>query len=236
MSARQAVETINSFIRIGETIEKLPQLTLPQYQQAALELAKISFKISKAIEIAVSWITCVSTFQFIRDPSVAKDQFYQLAGKYKSLRAGDTFKKLDFACGDIASIYNGQLQNSLDMIFADRSGSERDGVKAIFVNLSNADNDMRAFVSEQIVGRLDSFVRDIEGILPDNAYVDLAKIKEAENKKLEFTRDSRDILKELTQMNDALNDLVIKFAGKTGTGISNIFEPRDFDNKDKDVC
>lgn len=235
MSARDAVETIKSFIKIGETIEELPQLTSPQYQQAARDLAKVSFKISKAIEIAVSWITFFSTFQFIRYPSIAIEQFKQLAGKYNRLRAGNTFKKLDFACGDIAAIYNGQLKNSLDMIFADRDGSELERVKAIFVKLSNSDNDMRAFVSEQIVGRLDSFARDVGRILLDNTYDDLTKIKEAENLKLEFTRDSRDILEQLTQMNDALNDLVIKFARKTGTGISDIFEPKDFNEKDEGV-
>jgi hypothetical protein len=236
LSARDAVETIKSFIEIGETIEELPQLTLPQYQQAALELAKVSFKISKAIEIAMSWITCFSTFQFIRNPSIGIDQFGQLAGKYNNLRAGNTFKKLDFACGDIASIYNGPLQNSLDTMFTDPSGSELDHVKAIFVKLSNSDNDMRAFVSEQIVDRLDSFVRDVQDILLDNNRDDFTKIKEAENKKLQFTRESRNIREQLTRMNDALNELVLKFARKTGTGISNIYEPKDFNETGGGAC
>jgi len=83
---------------------------------------------------------------------------------------------------------------------------------------------------------LDSFVRDVQDILLDNNRDHFTKIKEAENKKLQFTRESRNIREQLTRMNDALNELVLKFARKTGTGISNIYEPKDFNETGGGAC
>jgi hypothetical protein len=96
---------------------------------------------------------------------------------------------------------------------------------------------MVAFVSKHIVSRLDTFVNNTDMALTDITYLsDVDRLKVAEQRKLEFNRESRNILNQLIQINDALIDLVIKFAGKSSTGISCIFDPSDFTSPIQNVC
>jgi hypothetical protein len=237
LSADEGIEIINSFIKISESIEKLPRLTLPEYRNAARDLAKICYKILNATKIAISWFNCFSNFQFIGDPVVTISNYQNLVGRYRQLKFTGTFRKLDLVCGDIRTIYTNNLERTLNELFSDELRSKKDDVRGIFEGLSSLDNNMVAFVSKYIVSRLDNFTDSICKTLADGTYYsDVDRLKVAEQRKLEFNRESRDILNQLTQINDSLIDLVIKFAGKTSTGISSIFDPSDFTEPIQDVC
>jgi hypothetical protein len=104
MSEQQGIEIIDSFINVARTIEKLPRLSLPEYQDAARDLAKICHKLLTATGMAVTWFNNFANFQFIRDPKMVIPEYNELIQKYDTLRVMGKFRKLDLSCAEISFI------------------------------------------------------------------------------------------------------------------------------------
>jgi len=197
-----ALEVFEKFISIAETLAKLPALALPQYQASARDLYEICKKLLTANENLFRWIYRLLYFDF-RKPTATTD-FVTLVGEYKAMKIGPEFQQLKFSCGDIGQIYRRDIESKLGKWFARRSKLEE--AQGVFTALSNADNDLVAFIYDQTVPKLDDFVNRAQ------THVDVGALADAEAVRLEVRTQLRDITEHMEKFSGDLSDLVLRFA------------------------
>lgn len=202
MSLQEGVATVDAFIGLAKEIAKMAKMALPQYQTCARDLYLISQKILDANENTLRWFNEFRYFNFKDSDSAIK--FTNKVMEYKTLKGGGKFQQLKYSCADIGSIYHRDISNKLLSFFSDHSKQE--DAQGIFERLSQADGEMVAFVVNEVFGKLDKFVDSAESA------VDNSNLDEAERRRMEFKRETSDIVRLLEEANDELTELVIKFA------------------------
>lgn len=76
----------------------------------------------------------------------------------------------------------------------------------VFARLIQADAEMVAFVFDEVIGRLDSFVNTVEN------EVDTDNLDRAEELRLEFKSETKEMVRQLEKFSGELSDLTISFA------------------------
>jgi hypothetical protein len=196
------LEVFEKFISIGKEIAKLPQLVLPQYQAAALDLYDISQRLLTANENLSRWLYRFLYFDF-RQPD-SRSRFLELVRDYKTMKQGSEFRQLKFSCSDISAIYHRSIASKLGNWFTDQT--RREEVRVTFEMLSDADGSLAAFTYDHVVRDLDRAVDAMETQVENGAMDD------AESVRLQTKTEMREITGRLESFAGALSDLVISFA------------------------
>jgi len=197
-----ALEVFDKFIGIGKELAKLPALVLPQYQMAAVDLYKISQKLLASNENLSKWLHKFLYFDF--KEAGAGGRFLALLTEYRSMKSGPQLQQLKFSCGDISAIYHRDIASKLGRWFSDQSKLEE--VEGMFETLANADSDMLAFTYDNVLARLDDFVAKTEKSL------ERGSADEAEETRLRFKSEMRDVVERLEWFGGEIADLVLRFA------------------------
>lgn len=194
---------LDKFISVASELAKLPALVLPQYQSAAQDLYEICQKLLTANENLSRWLYRFLYFDFRH--SDARSNLLTAVQEYKAMKSGPEFQQLKFSCGDIGQIYYRNIASKLGNWFVGQQKLEE--VEGIFAALTDADRDMVAFVYDHVVARLDDFVRQAE------QNVERGAMNDAEEARLQFKAESREVTERLEKFSGELSDLVILFAG-----------------------
>ena len=121
------------------------------------------------------------------------------------MKSGPEFQQLKFSCSDIGQIYYRNIASKLGNWLTSQQKLEE--VEGIFAALTDADRDMVAFTYDHVVARLDDFVRRAE------QDVERGAMNDAEEARLQFKAESREVTERLEKFSGELSDLVILFAG-----------------------
>jgi hypothetical protein len=197
-----AIGTVSNFIALGKELAKLPALVLPQYAPAAKDLYEICQKLLKANENLSRWFYRFRYFDF-NNPN-GRSEFLTAIKEYKNMKNGPEFQQLKFSCSDIGGIYYMNIESKIGKWFSDSHKMEE--AKGVFARLTDADADMIAFVFDEVIGRLDAFLGKVEN------EVDLGNLDRAEELRLEFKSETKEIAQQLERFSDELSDLTINFA------------------------
>jgi archaellum component FlaC len=198
-----ALNIFDKFIGVAKELGKLPALVMPQYQEAAKDIYKISQKLLTANENLSRWIHRFTYFDFRQNN--ARTEFMNLTQEYKSMKSGQEYQLLKFSCSDIGAIYYQNIESKIGEWIANEK--KRKEVKQIFDSLSNADNDMVVFTYEHVMDKLDKFVDKAE------QNVDSGNMDSAEQDRLKFKAEFKEVTDRLEKFSGELADLVIQFAG-----------------------
>jgi predicted Zn-dependent protease with MMP-like domain len=123
----------------------------------------------------------------------------------KTIKSGPDFQQLKLSCSDIGQIYYRNIASKLGNWLTSQQKLEE--VEGIFAALTDADRDMVAFTYDHVVARLDDFVRQAE------KDVERGAMNDAEEARLQFKAESREVTERLEKFSGELPDLVILFAG-----------------------
>ena len=194
-----SIETIDKFVGIAGELAKLPALVLPQYQLAAKDLYEICQKLLKANENLSRWL---HRFRYLdlSSPGVPSIAIQE----YRTMKSGPEFQQLKFSCGDISKIYYKDISSKIGSWFSDRHKMEE--AEGTFTKLTHADSEMVAFVFDEVIARLDTFVDKVEN------EVDTSNLDKAEELRLEFKSKTKEIAQQLEKFSNDLSELVINFA------------------------
>ena len=133
-------------------------------------------------------------------------RYHELLNLYdKSMKSGQEYQLLKFSCSDIGAIYLKNIEKKIGEFIENET--KRVHVKNIFDSLVHADNDMVAFTYEYVMGKLDKFVDKAE------QNVDSGDMDSAEQDRLKFKAEFKDVTDRLEKFSGELADLVIQFAG-----------------------
>jgi hypothetical protein len=196
-------ETLDKFVSIAKELAKLPALVLPQYQTSAQDLYEICQKLLAANESLSRWLYRFLYFDFRH--AEARTKFLELVQEYNTMRNGPEFQKLKFSCGDIRSVYARNISLRIGNWFT--SQAKREEVAGIFQTLTNVDKDLVAFTYDHVVAKINDFVRQAE------VHVDAGAMNDAEETRLKFKVELRDVTEGLEKFSGELADLVVLFAG-----------------------
>ena len=199
---KPALETFDKFIEIAKELAKLPQLVLPQYQDAARDLYEIAQKLLTANENLSRWLYKFLYFDFRQ--SDARGKFLELLRDYKTMKQGPEFRQLKFSCGDIAAIYYRNIASKLGAWLSDQRKLEE--AQGMFAALSDADRDLVSFTYDQVVKALDGAIADME------RDVEASALDDAERRRLEAKAEMTDVTERLEAFAGALSELVLEFA------------------------
>ena len=199
---KTAVDIIEKFIGLGKELAKLPAMVLPQYQSCAVDFYRICKRILQSNENVSRWFHRFSYFDF--QAANARTEFLKALQEYKTMKTGPEFQQLKFSCHDIQGIYQQNIQGKIASWFSDQSRLEE--AEGIFERLTDADASMVTFVADEYVGRLDRYVDKIEQA------VDAGDLNDAERQRLDFKRDSKEMVQLLERFGGDLSELVMDFA------------------------
>jgi phosphohistidine phosphatase SixA len=199
---KAALNIIENFIDLGKQVAKLPALVLPQYQSAANDLYRISQVILKSNENLSRWLNRFRYFDFIQ--ADARKDFLQAMQEYKAMKSGPDFQQLKFSCHDLAKVYYSNIASKIGNWFSNQQKKEE--AEGIFSALTDADQNMLAFVSDAVISQIDEFLENVEEL------VDSGNLEEAERNRLALKRDTTDIVAALENFGGGLSALVIEFA------------------------
>lgn len=197
-----ALGAFDKFISIAKELAKLPALVLPQYAPAAVGLYEISQKLLAANENLSRWLYRFLYFDFRQEQ--ARTKFLDLVRDYRSMKQGTEFQQLKFSCGDISWIYDQNIASKMGGLFSNQA--KLDEASGIFATLSNADDDMVAFVYNYVIGKLDDTVGRME------QHVEAGAMNEAEGVRLLFKAEMRETTQRLEKFSGDLADLVMLFS------------------------
>lgn len=197
-----ALDIFDKFIGIAKELAKLPQLVLPQYHAAALDLYEISQRLLASNENLSRWLYRFLYFDFGQQD--ARARFLDLVRDYRVMKQGPEFRQLKFSCGDIGSIYYRNVASKLGAWLADPI--RREQAEGIFTALSDADSDLVAFTYDHVIKELDRVIEQMEKC------VELGDVDGAEAIRLRAKSEMHDLTTHLESFAGALADLVISFA------------------------
>lgn len=197
-----ALDSIDKFVGIAKELARLPALVLPQYQSSARDLYEICQRLLAANENLSRWLYRFLYFDF-RHPE-ARTRFLEMAQEYRTMKLGPDFQQLKFSCGDIGSIYYRNISSRIGNWFTGQA--KREEVEGIFQALTDADNDMVAFTYDQVVARIDALSEQAED------FVDTLDMNAAEEVRLRFKAELREITERLEKFSGELADLTVSFA------------------------
>ena len=120
------------------------------------------------------------------------------------MKNGPEYQQLKFSCSDIGGVYYQHISSKIVDWFSCKQKKEE--VEGIFASLTDADRDMVSFTYDEVIDRLDNFLTKVE------QHVDSGVLDNAEEDRLKFKVDSKDITEALEKFSGELSDLVIKFA------------------------
>lgn len=203
LDQREALDSIDHFIRVGKEMATLPPLAEPEYRPAAEDLFQIAKKLMTSNETMARWLNRFLHFDF--RPPDARGKFDELAAEYTTAKSGPGFHEMKFNCGDIRVIYDRNIDAKLPEMFPqDRQAA--DAARAAFLELGHADNDMVAFIFDTIVSGIDGFVARTTKHLQDG------DVNVAESERLQFNVASADLSARLVRFASELADLVLTYA------------------------
>ena len=204
LEAREALDRIDRFIQVASSIARLPLLQKAEYRPAAEDLYLIAQKLLVSNENMARWLNLFLQFDFRQ--ADARGQFMNLAGSYATAKSGQAFHDMKFNCGDSGMIYYRNIDAKVPQMYAeDRKAA--DAARVAFADLSNADNDMVAFIYDTVVSGIDGLVDRTE------AHLENSDVNAAEAERLRFKVDTRDLSARLIRFANELSDLVLTFAG-----------------------
>jgi hypothetical protein len=202
--------TINQFIRLANELAKLPALTQPQYRNAARSLYQICQMLLEANENMARWLYRFLYFDFEQEDAGRK--FTELVGQYKTMKTGPELSQLKFRCGDIGYIYYEEIESKLGRWFTRQRRLQE--AETIFAELSNADAAMVDFISDEVIEQLDAFVSEVE------RHIQAKDMNAAEESRLRYKAESREVTERLEKFSGELADLVIHFANIARTPVT----------------
>lgn len=197
-----SLEIFDKFIVIAKEIAKLPALVLPQYQEAARDMYRICQKLLLANENLSRWLLRFVYFDFRQQNG--RGEFLRSLQEYRTMKSGPEYQQLKFSCSDISNVYYRQISSKIADWFSDKQKKEE--IEGIFTSLASADSALVSFTYDEVIKRLDGFIVIVE------QHVERGAIDNAEEERLKFKSDSRDIAGALEYFSGELSDLVIKFA------------------------
>jgi hypothetical protein len=200
--AKNAVDILDKFVGLAKELAKLPALVLPQYRPCAVDLYKICQNILKANENVSRWFFRFLYFDF--QTTNARSEFLKAVQEYKTMKSGPEFHQLKFSCHEIQGIYHQNISSKIGLWFTNQQ--QIDTAQGIFEKLTSVDGSMVLFISEDVIGRLDMFINEVE------LAVDNGDLNTAEKQRLEFKRRSQEIVQLLEWFSGKLSGLVIDFA------------------------
>ena len=202
-NAQHALDSVDRFISVGGEIAKVPILAKPQYRPAAEDLYEIAQKLLVSNENMARWLNRFLQFDF-RGPD-ARGRFLALVKDYRTTKAGPGFRNMKFNCGDIGLLYQRNIAKEMDTMFPQDPQAASEAERA-FNGLSNADDDMVAFIYDTVVGEIDRFVSAAE------QDVDRSDLNAAEARRLQFKVASAELSERLERLGSGLSDLVLQYA------------------------
>lgn len=207
----RALDSIDHFIKHATRIAKLPILSEPEYRPAAQDLLEIAQKLMVSNENMARWLNDFLQFDF--NPSEAGGAFRKLVAEFRTTKAGPGFHEMKFRCGDIWTIYHRNIDSKLPELFPNDDAAA-DAVRHALGELSNADDDLVAFIYDTVIGGIDHFVDTAENRL------DQGDINGAEAARLQFKADSRNLSTRLVSFAGGLADLVLVYSRLAGRPVT----------------
>lgn len=198
----RALDSIDLFIKHATRMAKLPILAEPEYQPTAIDLLEIAQKLMISNENMARWLNSFLLFDFTPDAGGA---FRKLVGEYRTTKAGPGFHDMKFRCGDIWTIYHRNIHSKLPELLPNDNAAAN-AVRHALDELSNADDDLVAFIYDTVIGGIDHFVDTAEDRL------DQGDINGAEAARLRFKADARNLSTRLVSFAGGLADLVLAYA------------------------
>jgi hypothetical protein len=160
-------------------------------------------KLLTANENLSRWLYRFLYFDFRQND--ARSKFLTAAQEYAAMKNGPEFQQLKFSCSDIGQIYYQNISSKLGNWFANQHKLEE--VEGIFAQLTDADKQLVAFIYDRVVTNLNDFVHRAE------TDVERGAMNDAEEARLQFKAESREVTEQLEKFSGELSDLVILFAG-----------------------
>lgn len=207
----EPLDAIDNFITLGHQLAQLPDLSKPQYAPAARDLQEISQKLSRANENMARWLYQFLYFDFLADD--ARSAFLALVREYRTAKASDRLNEMKYRCGDIEFIFGLHIEGSLGGWLGGQSKKHEHASK-VFEELGSADASMVAFIHDELVGKLDAFVREVEPL------VDKGALDEAERVRLRLKVEWADLSEKLERFSSGLSELVLEFSRLGGQPVT----------------
>lgn len=198
----KSLDIFAKFIDISKEIAKLPALVLPQYQAAAQDMYRICQKLLTSNENLSRWLYKFIYFDFRQQN--ARTEFINALQAYKTMKSGPEYQQLKFSCNDTDSIYHQNISSKIANWFSNKK--KKGKVEGIFKALTYADAEMVSFTYDEVISGLDRFLDQVE------KHVDSGAFNDAEENRLKFKVDSKDITEALEKFSGELSNLVISFA------------------------
>ena len=188
-------------IEIREYIDKAKEASHALLDQNYLPVAQaftdISLMIMRANEKSLNWLSRFSYFDF--ENANSKKDFSELLAEYNSKRK-EGFNELKFKCSELLQKYNIFIRPHRDHLF-----KNKDEADTIFNKLGHSDLKMKDFLKNEFLIELDSFVDDLTDA------VNRGDIREAERKKMQFHKKSKNMRDQLETSYDELADTIEEF-------------------------
>lgn len=196
------LKTIDQFIKISKDVTKLPSLLLADYKGCVNDFKEVCTKILDGNENVVRWFHKFLYFDF--KTKDAKKDFIELKTKYEELKTGSGYQELKFYCGEIDYIYQDRIKSKLGEWFQKKKLAK---AERVFNKLTKSDADMVTFVFKDIFGRLSDFADKAE-----NYAIDKDNLKKAEELKLEFKINNKELVSRLQNFSNELAELILEFS------------------------
>jgi hypothetical protein len=202
-STHEPLDAVDEFIAVGRELAAVPAMGSDKYRAAAKDLYEISVRLSKATENLARLLNRFVYFDFRADD--ARSTFIAEANAYDVMKKSSRFRDLKWRCSEISQIYGDHIEGSLVDWFGRKRKNKKkksDWAADAFTKLGTADGSMVEFIYDELVSRLDGFVKE----------VDPGDLEAAEAKRLEFAVQSAGLTGRLDRLSSGLADLILKFS------------------------
>jgi hypothetical protein len=197
------LDETSSVMKVAQEAEQAVErdVSKQQYKKSVKGFSDILNEILNANRNTIDWLDRFRDFDFDHN------NFNNLKRDYHRLANETGYRQLKWSCHRVSEIYRGDIEPTIGSLLKD--GEKITETQRVFSSLEDVDEKMITFVKDEILTKLDSFVKDVEPQI-DKGYMHVAKSLQSR-----FKNDTQDFYERLSRLNEELDNLVIKFNGLT---------------------
>lgn len=205
--AARALDTVDRFIAVGRGLAEQEILATSKYANALEHVIEVIQMLLVANENMVRWLNKFTQFDFRAKAS--RKRFLGHVAKFKTAKSGPELRQMKWPCGDIRHIYDTEIRPDMADMFVQVEATPEE-LDAAFAGLSDADEDMVAFIYDAVVGGIEDFLKLAEPA------VDAGDFDAAEQARLEFKVHAQQLSERLERLGGGLADLLLDYSRLAG--------------------
>lgn len=210
--SQDALDSIDRFIAVAGDMAHGSLLARPEHKASAEDLYQISQRLQVSNENMARWLSEFLYFDF--RAADAQQRFLALTKAYETTKKGPGFHSMKFPCGEIRQIYEQNIEGRIDEFFGGDTAAAQDA-RDSFTELGDLDDDMVAFIHEEVIRMIDGFVTDVEH--------DPSNLSRAEVLRLKLRVAAAPLSARLDRFASELAEMVVQFAALAGRKVTLTF-------------